>query len=600
MAYTFTRTGAQIEEIHNTVEDPKSNAQFSDDIRTIAGEYRGLWPDTGGSANKGDTYQTQVSGTGTGQYFTALQNTTVDPVGDDVNWREVVSSRSIGGLTNYQAASVDDAINGKSLNRTVSLALNQRWTVDDYYGGANPSDSGILFFKVVAAGTGTDDGGRYIDVPGGLFQLEQNLKKPYHLKAWGARLDGTSFESDIAQRVLDLGKETVFSGILKTNSPLTLKTAGQIFRSSGVGQSTDLIDCYIQSSFAGEFSAIQFENDINSCTVRDLYIRVREENTYGINISGTSYSTFSNFFIQLESSRNVGIYGVGDTNGYNPYFNAISDFTILGALRAGGVTGQKGILFSPNTSQGTSAPGPNANVISNAKRIVGVDVAIDNQGGNGNVFTNLTLEGIHEVALDFNNHGGTESFCVGNQVSNVRMEGTPGEAVFCVFREGAVSNKVNNYYVTSISPVTWQDFSGATSNQCIPSGSVFTVSFFGENIPANSTTSLTPINTGAEGGYMVPLDSFPVSVSASLNRYTTSNVGTGTVRFFKSGAAIDEVQLVFDETNRLRANQMYPKQDVSDLYLTSSGHGISASITTDADWDATSSDISVTVVFGIL
>ena len=114
MAYTFTRTGAQIEEIHNTVEDPKSNTQFSDDIRTIAGEYRGLWPDTGGSANKGDTYQTQVSGTPTGQYFTALQNTTVDPVGDDVNWRAVVSFSSISGANllsnhNFIIASPDDS-----------------------------------------------------------------------------------------------------------------------------------------------------------------------------------------------------------------------------------------------------------------------------------------------------------------------------------------------------------------------------------------------------------------------------------------------------------------------------------------------------------
>ncbi len=91
MTYSFTRDGDAIEAIHNTVDDPKSNAQFSDDIRTIAGEYRGLWPDTGGSANKGDTYQTQVGGSPTGEYFAALQNTTVDPVGDDVNWREAVT-----------------------------------------------------------------------------------------------------------------------------------------------------------------------------------------------------------------------------------------------------------------------------------------------------------------------------------------------------------------------------------------------------------------------------------------------------------------------------------------------------------------------------
>lgn len=57
--------------------------------------YRGLWPDTGGSANKGETWQTQTGGTPTGLYFTALQNTTVDPVSDDVNWRGVASTAYI-------------------------------------------------------------------------------------------------------------------------------------------------------------------------------------------------------------------------------------------------------------------------------------------------------------------------------------------------------------------------------------------------------------------------------------------------------------------------------------------------------------------------
>ncbi|AUR90488.1 coil containing protein [Vibrio phage 1.144.O._10N.286.45.B3] len=122
MAVTFTRTGAQIEEIHNTVDDPKSNAQFSNDIRTIAGEYRGLWPDTGGSANKGDTYQTQVSGTPTGQYFTALQNTTVDPVSDDVNWREVFSIATLPNYTCivYKASGGNSAVDNMILNADVN------------------------------------------------------------------------------------------------------------------------------------------------------------------------------------------------------------------------------------------------------------------------------------------------------------------------------------------------------------------------------------------------------------------------------------------------------------------------------------------------
>ncbi|AGN51528.1 hypothetical protein VPLG_00089 [Vibrio phage eugene 12A10] len=157
---------------------------------TIADPYKGLWPDTGGSAEKGDEYQTQTGGTPTGQYFTALQNTTVGPTSDDVNWRGVVSNQSVGGLTNYQASSVANMINGlTSGGCVVTLQLDQRWVVDDYYGGSNPNNSGSLFFKVVPVGTGTADGGKYIDVLGGVFQLEQNLNKRYSVKAWGAVLD---------------------------------------------------------------------------------------------------------------------------------------------------------------------------------------------------------------------------------------------------------------------------------------------------------------------------------------------------------------------------------------------------------------------------
>ncbi|CAM0054858.1 hypothetical protein VPHF89G1_0038 [Vibrio phage F89 g1] len=65
-------------------------------------DYQGLWPNSGGSANKGETWQTQTGGTPTGQYFTALQNTTVDPVGDNVNWRRADYGRIYGqGNRNY-------------------------------------------------------------------------------------------------------------------------------------------------------------------------------------------------------------------------------------------------------------------------------------------------------------------------------------------------------------------------------------------------------------------------------------------------------------------------------------------------------------------
>lgn len=121
----------------DAVLDAPNQAQIATEQAVIAteaadsiGRYQGLWPDTGGSADKGDTYQTQVSGTPTGQYFTALENTAVDPIGDNVTWRVVISNRSLGGVTNYQAASVADMVDGVTLdNVQVWHAVGQVWRV---------------------------------------------------------------------------------------------------------------------------------------------------------------------------------------------------------------------------------------------------------------------------------------------------------------------------------------------------------------------------------------------------------------------------------------------------------------------------------------
>ncbi len=103
----------------------KKAAASADLAANIADPYKGLWPDTGGSANKGDTYQTQTSATPTGQYFTALQNTTVDPVGDNTNWREVVS---VGNFSQYTDIIYKDSVSNPAfenllLKSPIALAV---------------------------------------------------------------------------------------------------------------------------------------------------------------------------------------------------------------------------------------------------------------------------------------------------------------------------------------------------------------------------------------------------------------------------------------------------------------------------------------------
>ncbi|MCR9657258.1 hypothetical protein NB537_21080 [Vibrio parahaemolyticus] len=61
-------------------------------------------------------------------------------------------------------------------------------SVEDYGPGHL---SGRLYFKVVAAGTGVHDGGKFIDLPSSELQLQQNLSKPYNIKAWGAKGNGS-------------------------------------------------------------------------------------------------------------------------------------------------------------------------------------------------------------------------------------------------------------------------------------------------------------------------------------------------------------------------------------------------------------------------
>ncbi|AUR89319.1 pectin lyase fold/virulence factor [Vibrio phage 1.122.A._10N.286.46.F8] len=137
-----TRTGVQLVTLHRYNELVQPNI---DGARESAAEaaasaaaaesaasglnYQGLWPDSGGGADKGDTYQTQVGGTPTGLYFTALQDTTVAPTSDNINWRLVISNRSLGGITNYQASSVANMIAGTPLNMNpISIAIGQVWS----------------------------------------------------------------------------------------------------------------------------------------------------------------------------------------------------------------------------------------------------------------------------------------------------------------------------------------------------------------------------------------------------------------------------------------------------------------------------------------
>lgn len=258
-----TELDATIDGMNNAVDEVSQNAAIAKNSANAAeaaassADYQGLWPDTGGSAEKGDTYQTQVGGTPTGEYYTALQNTSVDPVGDNVNWKADVSGDYVNqaqeelidgsifpavgtiedgdivepGITHLRVliggqsaiVAMSPVANGAvssltesgaiigtksvkfnkvgtkefkylydtSLNLVIdgAVSIGDKVVVDNYRDGGK---SGILFFRVVPGGTGVHDGGKYIDLPISGLQLEQNLRTPYCVMAWGAFGDGVN------------------------------------------------------------------------------------------------------------------------------------------------------------------------------------------------------------------------------------------------------------------------------------------------------------------------------------------------------------------------------------------------------------------------
>ncbi|CAH9015530.1 hypothetical protein VP282E431_P0013 [Vibrio phage 282E43-1] len=91
------------------------------------GNYKGLWPDTGGSAKKEETWQTQIAGEQTGLYFTALKDTTLDPVGDNTNWRAIIGGTSISKYANATYRKGD----GKSAIENMMRKTPLAWAIGE-------------------------------------------------------------------------------------------------------------------------------------------------------------------------------------------------------------------------------------------------------------------------------------------------------------------------------------------------------------------------------------------------------------------------------------------------------------------------------------
>ncbi len=111
----------------------------------------------------------------------------------------VLAAATLEGVTGGTRRSFNTVA---SMVADVDLELGQLIDVDDYAS----SNSGVLFFKVVAAGTGTADGGKFIDLPNTTpaLQAQANFHTGFRsVKQYGATGNGTTDDFAAIQAAID-------------------------------------------------------------------------------------------------------------------------------------------------------------------------------------------------------------------------------------------------------------------------------------------------------------------------------------------------------------------------------------------------------------
>ncbi|WP_431786878.1 hypothetical protein [Vibrio harveyi] len=253
-------------------------------------------------------------------------------------------------------------------------------SVQDYGPGHN---SGRLYFKVVAGGTGVHDGGKYIDLPNSGLQLEQNLKKPYNASSWGQVGNLIADDTQAVANALIYARNTgrlVINGKSLMTSPLVFGVddrgmfiegdGSQSYGEFNTGKSSTLFFsglsdgewCVtLNSIFPFRFDGINIESDNWNSNGLKTTAPSRELifNDFSIKGVANGIETHDTFVVRGENigitARNTAISWGGGTT------LQLENLKLQGD-KAGGVRLKKGIAFTYDPAQSDSPAMPNVRV----------------------------------------------------------------------------------------------------------------------------------------------------------------------------------------------------------------------------------------------
>jgi hypothetical protein len=134
------------------------------------------------------------------------------------------------------------------------LALGDFVSVEDYATGNN---SGVLFFKVVAAGTGTADGGSFIDLPNTTpaLQAKQNFPPQITVKMFGAKGDDST---DDTTALVNADAAAIDTALIWPSGAY-IHTAQIVIKSHWIAQSRDSVTLKAQGADATGFQSLGTE-----------------------------------------------------------------------------------------------------------------------------------------------------------------------------------------------------------------------------------------------------------------------------------------------------------------------------------------------------
>lgn len=418
---------------------------------------------------------------------------------------------------------------------------------------------------------------------------------------YGAVGDGVTDDTAAFQAALNTGKVVYvpISDYIIT-SPLIINKdsrgmEGEIF---GDGSGSRLI-------YSGTDACIKFYDAsvrrVTQAKLTNLAIRVNSAGANAIDFTDAAYCTFRDLFLRLNNSNQAGFYGTGNGQGSAPYYNVIDGISIFGNGDSVTYPNQQGFWFQGDGI--FTADGPNANLISNCRHIAGLNHGVWIESGVGNVFNNMIMESISEYSYRF---GNALTPAVGradqNSIVNHWQEGA-STCVFARFEGNAAANTLTNYSVNSVNTVIFDNQSTDERNYCKPGGNFYVASFYAKDIPASTTTVISPTSEHGvgDGGIIVPFSGMvPYLMKVSVHNFASGGLGNGVVKANRSGLPNPNLEFTVNDANRDGGTIRQNTPDVAQSYNVFDGtpnSQIGVTITTDAAWNQTSSDVQVQVIF---